>query len=163
MKLVKYLLVLFSVAALLAACSPDVESAWGLKLPDGNPAMGRQAVLELQCHACHRLPGEDLPSISIAAPVTVMLGGPVSRVKTYGELVTAIINPSHKLIRTYPEEEVSSDGQTFMPSMNEFMTVQQLIDIVAFLEEHYLVVVPSPYPYSIYRYGLTEPDVNAPF
>jgi len=101
MRLINPLLILSLCAALLAACSPPPESPKGFRLPDGNPESGRQAFLDLQCHACHKLPGEQLPEISIAAPVSVMLGGPVSRVKTYGELVTAIINPSHKLIRIY--------------------------------------------------------------
>ena len=158
MRLIKYLLILSSFAALLAACSPAPESARGFRLPDGDPVAGKQAFLDLQCHACHKLPGEELPPISIAAPVTVMLGGPVSRVKTYGELVTAIINPSHKLIRRYPEDEVSSDGETFMPNMNELMTVRQLVDLVAYLQDKYHVILPTPYPYSIYRYGLKVPQ-----
>jgi mono/diheme cytochrome c family protein len=160
MRLCKPLLIFSLMTALLAGCSPAPESARGFSLPDGDPESGRQAFLDLQCHACHKLPGEELPAISIAAPVTVMLGGPVSRVKTYGELVTAIINPSHKLIRTYPKDEVSSGGQTFMPSMNEFMTVRQLVDIVSFLQDKYQVVLPTPYPYSIYRYSIVAPGGN---
>jgi mono/diheme cytochrome c family protein len=160
MKLVKQLFILALFAALLAACSPAPESPRGFRLPDGDPEFGKQAFLDLQCHACHKLPGEKLPSISIAAPVSVMLGGPVSRVKTYGELVTSIINPSHKLIGIYPKDEVSSGGQSFMPSMNEIMTVRQLVDIVAFLQDKYQVVLPTPYPYSIYRYSIAEPDVR---
>jgi hypothetical protein len=157
MRLIKHLLMLCSLAALLAACTPAPESARGFRLPDGDPAFGKQAFLDLQCHACHTLPGEELPSISIAAPVTVMLGGPVSQVKTYGQLVTSIINPSHKLIKIYPEDEVSSDGKSFMPTMIDFMTVRQLVDLVAFLQDKYHVVLPTPYPYSVYRYGIVEP------
>jgi sulfur-oxidizing protein SoxX len=158
MRFVKHLLILSSLAALLAACSPAPESPRGFRLPDGDAASGQQAFLDLQCHACHKLPGVELPTINIAAPVTVMLGGPVTRVKTYGELVTAIINPSHKLIKRYPKDEVSSDGQTFMPNMNELMTVSQLVNLVAYLQDKYHVVLPTPYPYSIYRYGLPEPE-----
>lgn len=160
MRPIYHLLIISLFSALLTACSPPAESPKGFRLPDGNPESGRQAFLDLQCHACHKLPGEQLPEISIAAPVTVTLGGPVSRVKTYGELVTAIINPSHKLIRTYTKDEVSSDGQSFMPSMNEFITVRQLIDIVSFLQDKYEVVLPTPYPYSMYRYGIAEPDMK---
>jgi hypothetical protein len=47
-----------------------------------------------------------------------------------------------------------------MPSMNEFMTVRQLVDIVSFLQDKYQVVLPTPYPYSIYRYSIPEPDVK---
>ena len=106
--------------------------------------------LRLQCHACHKITGVDLPRINLEPPVTVTLGGPTARVKTYGELVTSIINPSHKLINRYPEQEISSDGQSFMPTVNEFMTVQELIDMVAFLQDTYQVVLPEPYPYTNY-------------
>jgi len=47
-----------------------------------------------------------------------------------------------------------------MPNMNELMTVLQLTDLVAYLQDKYHVVLPAPYPYSIYRYGLAEPDVD---
>lgn len=83
------------------------------------------------------------------SPPFVELGGDVSRVKTYGQLVTAIINPSHKLAEGYPEEVVSEDGDSKMPVYNEVMTVQELIDIVAFLQPQYNVVVPK-YSYPMY-------------
>jgi hypothetical protein len=140
------------LGGILAGCEPAPESGRGFRLPDGDPDRGRQAFLAMQCNACHRIEGVELPVLDIAAPVTVVLGGPVSRVKTYGELVTSIINPSHKLINTYPADEVSVDGETFMPTVNQFMTVSQLIDIVAFLQIQYAVVVPAVYPYSVYSY-----------
>ena len=73
----------------------------------------------------------------------------VTRVKTYGELVTAIINPSHKLAQGYPLDTISEDGQSRMPLYNSYMTVQELIDIVAFLQPHYDVYVPQ-FEYRIY-------------
>ena len=152
MRRIHYLLLLSVFVAAISACTPAPESARGFRLPDGNAEFGKQAFVDLQCHACHTLTDVELPSISIAAPVTVQLGGPVTRVKTYGQLVTSIINPSHKLARGYPTGEVSADGQSFMPSMNEFMTVRQLVDLVAFLQGQYQVVPPTPYPYAAYRY-----------
>lgn len=135
---------------MIPGCAPEPESGRAFRLPDGNSIAGKQVFLRLQCHACHKITGVDLPSLNLEAPVTVTLGGPTARVKTYGELVTSIINPSHKLIKTYPEQEISSDGQSFMPTVNEFMTVQELIDLVAFLQDTYQVAVPAPYPYKVY-------------
>jgi hypothetical protein len=57
--------------------------------------------------------------------------------------VTAIINPSHKLAKGYPFAEVSNGGKSKMPVYNGFMTVQELIDIVMFLQPHYDVFVPK--------------------
>ena len=46
---------------------------------------------------------------------------------------------------------VSEDGQSKMYVYNEVMTVQELIDLVAYLQNRYEVVVP-PYDYRIYPY-----------
>lgn len=142
--------VLGAIAIALIACAPAPESGRAFRLPDGDATTGREVFLRLQCHACHKVTGVDLPSIDLQPPVTVMLGGPTARVKTYGELVTSIINPSHKLIKRYPEQEISSEGHSFMPTVNELMTVQELIDLVAFLQDTYQVAVPAPYPYKTY-------------
>jgi hypothetical protein len=37
---------------------------------------------------------------------------------------------------------VANDGESKMPVYNGYMTVQELIDIVTFLQPHYDVVVP---------------------
>jgi sulfur-oxidizing protein SoxX len=146
------MILIISAAGFIGGCQPKPESGSGFRLPDGDPEAGRQAFLAMQCNACHQIEGIEMPNLDLAAPVTVVLGGQVSRVKTYGDLVTSIINPSHKLISTYPADEVSVDGETFMPTMNQFMTVDQLIDIVAFLQIQYDVVPPTAYPYSVYSY-----------
>ena len=79
----------------------------------------------------------------------VELGGPVTRVKTYGELVTAIINPSHKLAEGYKKEVVSEDGKSKMYVYNSFMTVQELTDLVMFLQPYY-DVIPPQFQYRVY-------------
>lgn len=125
-----------------AGCERDLMSERGFALPDGDPIDGREAFLYMQCHQCHTIAGEELPTIEDQEPY-VELGGTVTRVKTYGELVTAIINPSHKLADGYPEELVSEDGESDMYNYNRYMTIQELIDIVMFLQPHYDVYVPS--------------------
>lgn len=133
----------------MAACG-DRMSQVGFSLPEGSAERGREAFVYLQCHSCHTITGVDLPQEPHAPePPFVELGGDVTRVKTYGQLVTAIINPSHKLAEGYPEDVVSEDGESKMPVYNEVMTVQELIDIVAFLQPQYDVVVPK-YSYPMY-------------
>jgi mono/diheme cytochrome c family protein len=121
----------------------------GFRLPDGDPIEGREAFLYMQCHQCHTVAGEVFPELPLADPPYVELGGAVSRVKTYGQLVTAIINPSHKLARGYPAELVSEDGESNMYVYNAHMTVQELIDLVMFLQPHYDVVAPK-FNYRVY-------------
>jgi mono/diheme cytochrome c family protein len=144
---------LFMVAAVLAGlagCEADRMSEKGFSLPEGNALAGREAFVYMHCHECHTVVGEEFPAVAMADPPFVELGGKVTRVKTYGQLVTAIINPSHKLASGYPVEQVTNDGvQSRMPVYNGYMTVQELIDIVAFLQPHYDVFVPQ-YEYRIY-------------
>jgi mono/diheme cytochrome c family protein len=128
---------------------PGPESALGFRLPDGNADRGLEVFTRLQCHACHSVEGLELRYLGTGA-ADVKLGGTVTRVKTYGELVTSIINPSHKLAPGYRPDAVSTDGESLMTlaRVNDVMTVQQLIDIVAFLQARY-EVVPSQYdPYA---------------
>jgi hypothetical protein len=103
----------------------------------------------MQCHQCHTIKGEQLPGIPGQEPPYVELGGPVSKVKTYGELITSIINPSHKLARGYAKEVVSEDGESKMYIYNDHMTVTELNDIVMFLQPYYDVVVPN-FRYPVY-------------
>ncbi len=134
----------------LSACDRDVMmSEKGIRLPDGDAQAGREAFLYMQCNQCHTIKGEQLPGIPGQDPPYVELGGPVSQVKTYGQLVTAIINPSHKLAVGYAAEVVSDDSESKMYIYNDHMTVQELIDIVMFLQPYYDVVVPN-FRYPVY-------------
>jgi sulfur-oxidizing protein SoxX len=136
---------------LLSACGSDPRSPWGFRLPDGDADKGQVLFVELQCNTCHTIAGLEIDAPAEAGPVAVVLGGPVARVKTYGDLVSSIINPSHKLIRSYPKDEISDDGESLMVVYNETMTVQQLIDLVAFLQQQYKVAAPQ-YSYYAYKY-----------
>ena len=139
-------------AVLLAACDVGPTSGAGFRLPDGDPEAGAATFVALQCNSCHVISNYELPPPAEKGPVEVTLGGEVTRVRTYGELVTSIINPSHKLVRWYPKEQVSRDGKSLMPLFNDRMTVRQLINLVAFLQPHYDVVVPR-YEYPEYQYA----------
>ena len=145
---------IFAVVLLTATsgCTRTPESAAGFRLPDGDQIAGRQQFIDLQCHQCHSIPGETFPEILNVDPPDVVLGGDVTRVKTYGELVAAIINPSHKLAKGYADEEVSEGGVSRMRVYNDVMTVKQLTDLVVFLQPHYKVVVPK-YEYRRYRFN----------
>jgi mono/diheme cytochrome c family protein len=128
--------------AALAACSP--ESPFGFRLPEGDAAAGRQAYVDLRCNSCHEVRGIAIEYREGLAHVP--LGGVTTRVKTYGELVTSIINPSHRIAPPNRVDGVLPDGQSVMSAayLNDVMTVQQLIDLVAFLQPTYEAVPPPP-------------------
>lgn len=137
------------LAIALTGCDRDPMSEVGFRLPEGDPMAGREAFLYMQCNQCHTIAGETLPMVPGAEPPYVELGGAVTRVKTYGELITAIINPSHKLADGYADEVVSEDGESKMYVYNGFMTVQELNDIVMYLQPFYDLVVPD-FHYRVY-------------
>jgi hypothetical protein len=149
MKRQSFLVLLVAFAAMLSGCDEErTMSERGFRLPEGNATAGREAFLYMHCNQCHTIKGEELPTVPGFEPY-VELGGPVTRVKTYGELVTAVINPSHKLADGYAEEVVSVDGKSKMYYYNGFMTVQELTDIVMFLQSHY-DLVPPQFQYRVY-------------
>jgi sulfur-oxidizing protein SoxX len=142
--------VLLGCLVTLTACDNETRmSEKGFRLPDGDAEAGRGTFLALQCHQCHTVNGEELPEIPGQNPPYFELGGKVAKVKTYGDLVTSIINPSHRISPKMPREMVSQDGESNMYIYNSHMTVQQLIDIVMYLQPKYNVVVPE-YHYRIY-------------
>lgn len=133
-------LIFFSVLVLCSSCTR--KSAIGFRLPDGNAAKGKTAFVELKCYTCHKVDGVELPGPVVVKHPPVMIGGEVAHIKTYGELVTSIIHPSHRLsAETKKEWEV--DGKLSpMPDFNRVMTVEQMIDLVAFLQSHYRRLIP---------------------
>jgi sulfur-oxidizing protein SoxX len=138
----------FGVACgmLLAACQADPKSPAGLRLPPGDVEKGRATFSDLKCHACHRVYGGGFPEPTVDPPVPVVLGGPVPHVRTDGDLVTAIVNPSHRLAAGYKKDDLVRDGRSRMPDCTQTMTVAQLIDLVAFLQARYQVVRPGRNP-----------------
>ncbi len=138
------LMIVLASVLMLGGCDREARMAsQGFRLPDGDPQAGREAFIYMQCHQCHTIEGMELPIIPGQDPPYVELGGKVTAVKTYGQLITAIIYPSHKLANGYAEDVVSEDGASNMYIYNEHMTVQELIDIVMFLQPEYDVVIPD--------------------
>lgn len=133
----------------LAACGR--QSPVGFRLPDGGAEAGREAFVELRCNSCHDVHGVAIEHLGGLTRVT--LGGDTTRVRTYGELVTSIINPSHKIAPPNRGEGATAEGESLMTYayLNEVMTVQQLIDLVAFLQPTYRLVQPPPVRWSVYQ------------
>lgn len=141
------------ILAFASGCEQGRNSGTGLYLPEGDIRKGKQAFIDLKCYTCHSVAGVDLPSVPFETTISFRLGGEVSRVKTYGELVTSIINPEHVVSKKYLASmgELAKEGiiESPMISFNNQMTVSQLIDLVMFLDSRYRLVIPhyigSPY------------------
>ena len=131
------LLILVAVSLVLSCVETGERSGRGLALPAGDVGRGEQAFVDLRCHACHEVEGLDAPAPVATPQVDVKLGGLAMREPTDGELVTSIVNPSHTLIPGHEEERITSGGGSRMADYREVMTVQQLIDLVAYLHSVY--------------------------
>ena len=134
----------FAVTAL--ACTATSKSSAGFSLPNGDVARGQAAFVDLRCNGCHRVAGLDLGQPTATPPVPVVLGGEVPHVKTDGELVTSIIDPSHQIAKDFPPDLVKRAGGSRMPDYSDVMTVRQMVDLVAFLQSRYRVVRPGAAP-----------------
>ena len=136
-----------AVLGIAAGCDTGPKSARGFTLPDGDVERGEATFISFRCYDCHSIKDVQLPVAEEPGQVLVQLGGKVARIKTYGELVTSIINPSHRLATGYAEANVARDGKSNMTVYNDVMTVRELIDLVAFLQSHYELRV---YDHTIY-------------
>lgn len=130
-----------TAVALLSGCDTEEQ---GLVLPPGSVEQGEAAFVALQCNRCHSVK-DSVPRLREGAhpQIYIQLGGEKTRVKTYPELVTSIINPSHRLARGSDPRHVDGDGVSRMPRYNDVMTVQQLVDITTFLSSKYSVWTPE--------------------
>jgi len=141
--------ILFGLSCIfiLSACDQGANSPKGFSLPEGNPEAGKLVFLKHQCLACHSIPGlvdhnverEHSPPISLSSNSAI--------VKTYAELVTSIINPSHRISRGAQWANYDENKESIMPNYNDVLTVSELIDLVAYIQPHYQV---TPWPYTVY-------------
>lgn len=151
---IQSLIIVVGTALTLVGCGPN--SSRGFSLPEGDPVMGAQNFEKFRCTDCHQVEGIDVAEdheYVLVRPVPI--GGSSASVTTYGELVTSIINPSHKITRRQPVSMTTDNGESKMRNMNDILTVTELVDLVAFLQPKYKV---EPYRTSEYRlYELRTP------
>jgi hypothetical protein len=105
---------------------------WRFAWPTGDPARGREVFRKLECYSCHEVRGERFPAPSEPGRAGPELSGmgPLHPPEYFAE---AIINPGAAIEpgRGY----AAADGSSKMPSYNDSMTVQEAIDVVAFLRQ----------------------------
>ncbi len=130
------------LATLLAqGCQRESE---GFALPEGDAESGKRVFVEIRCNDCHSV--SDIEYSESEVPVEYMgkqtvgkihvkLGGKTTKYRTQGELVTSIINPSHEISLSYARNQATTRSP--MRNYNGVLTVQNLIDLVAFLQEEY--------------------------
>ena len=130
--------------ALVGGCA--TSSLFGFPIDQGEIVAGRQAFIDHRCHQCHSIADERLPQLAGADRPILQLGGPTTIIRSYADLTTSIINPNHAISERYRDQElllnteIPLESPMPMPSIDT-MSVRQLIDIVAFLDSKYRLVV----------------------
>jgi len=145
-------LVTLSAVLFLSACEEVEQHRGQIHLPEGDAAIGQQEFVALGCVGCHTVIGAELPEQAEPGPVRVVLGSQTRRKMSYEQLVTSIVNPSHRISRRYRKDDVTEEGQSLMASYNDVMTVTQLTHLVAFLQQHYVESGRTGYTYPVYDY-----------
>lgn len=143
-RVILLVLALFSAAS----CSGEERPVKGFVLPPGDIERGEQVFLAFNCHHCHTIPGKDFPDPENEAAFILEIGGEVLRVKNYGELLTAVVNPDHVLSPRYRRllrEAGREPDLSPMPNFSGQMTVAQLIDVAEFLHAQYSKLQPDYY------------------
>ena len=146
------------IAALFTSgCSQEQIANRGFSLPEGDVSNGQLLLTQFRCFECHTMAGTDHSAdewrLTQDGGIAVELGGVSTRVQTYGDLVTSVINPSHRIAKGYsPEEVMDEEGNSKMTYYNSVMTVEELVDIVTFLKTKYEFKSNNEtvYPYYIY-------------
>lgn len=140
------LALIVSLGALLYTQRVVEDSPRGFVLPAGDPVKGKQAFTDLGCVNCHSVYGETFSTEpSVNSEWVIPLGGELPMAMSYGRLVTSIIHPSEST-RASSDVYIGEDGESLMPEYKSVMTVEQMADLVDFLQDHYEVV-------SIHDYG----------
>jgi L-cysteine S-thiosulfotransferase len=137
MTLARKTLIVVAVLGTSLACAPPEEEPAAEErvvaafLPAGDAAAGREAFVMLHCYACHQVAGDpDLPATVATEPGPVL--GPAQASLSQGELVSAIVVPSHAVVE--PREEFAEGELSRMGDFTQVMTVRQLVDVVSYLE-----------------------------
>ena len=136
------IIVLASLLAVAAGCSKGAKSLRNFRLPEGDAGRGQAAFVALKCHTCHTVSGIALPAPTAEPNQVLALGGEVIQLRTYGDLLTAIIHPAYELSDKLSIPERRRMRQSPMTPVNDVMTVSQLIDLVTFLQPRYRLLQP---------------------
>ena len=101
---------------------------WKFTLPAGDAGRGRVAFEKFECFKCHEVKGEKFPPPSDTANA----GPELAHMSAHHPpefFAESIVNPRAVIDRGY----AASDGSSKMPSFNDSMTVQEVVDLVAYL------------------------------
>jgi Cu/Ag efflux protein CusF len=112
------------------AAEPEMHhpKGWTFTMPKGDPVKGRAVFDKFSCCSCHEVRGEKFPAPDKGQAVGPELSqmGPMHPLEYFTE---STINPNAVGAKKYR----GPDGKSKMPTFNQDMTVQELIDLSTYL------------------------------
>ena len=127
-----FLLVSFSTVAAQEKAGHQAEfhthhpQHWRFTMPKGDPAKGRNVFEKFECQYCHEVRGEDFPFAGVDYGPELSQMGRLHPLEYFTE---SIINPNAVVEKQHQD----ANGKSVMPTYNEKMTVQELIDLSSYL------------------------------
>ncbi|MCZ7625157.1 MAG: cytochrome c [Candidatus Methylomirabilis sp.] len=117
-----------------------IPPKWRFTMPTGDHHTGRQVFIDFECFKCHDVAGEDFPAPAAEqGDVGPALSG-MGAMHPAEYFLETMIDPNASVawrIKHHKDEDkgyLGPDGKSKMPSYNDTMTVQQLIDLVAYMK-----------------------------
>jgi len=104
---------------------------WRFTVPDGDPKAGRAVFFKLECYSCHHVEGEKFPGSATERQTGPDLTG-IGPEHPAEYLAEAILDPNAVII-TEPGY-TGQDGLSTMPSYADLLTLQESMDLVAYLK-----------------------------
>src|SRR5262249_35022153 len=105
---------------------------WRFAWPPGDAAKGREVFQRLECYSCHEVRGEHFPAPSDSGRIGPELSA-MGQMHPPEYLAESIINPNAVIERN--RGYAAPDGSSKMPSYNDSLTLQETIDLVAYLRQ----------------------------
>ena len=124
-----FLLAALALGETASPPKPRAPRGWVFMFPGGDAKAGQVVFMRMQCYSCHavKVPGEKPPRD--AGGIGPDLTGYSALPKEY--LAESIIK-AHAVVAA--PGYVVREGKAAMGNYNHFMTIQEMIDIVAFLK-----------------------------
>jgi len=113
----------------LAHGNHQTPEGWHFTWPQGDPVKGREVFVKLECYSCHAIQGEQFPAPSGDVGPELAAMAALHEAAYFAE---AIINPNTVIEPDKGYE--AADGASKMPSYNDLVTIQEVVDLVAYLK-----------------------------
>lgn len=107
-------------------------TGWRFSWPAGDVERGRSIFAKYECFSCHEVRGERFPVPGDASSVGPQLSSMGSAHEVL-YFVEAIVNPNAVVERGKGYD--AADGSSKMPSFNDTLTVQELVDLATYLKQ----------------------------